>query len=526
MVVRTGNTPNAGTDDPIRFCLGTQCQSLNHANINDRQNRVAEAYTFTIPYTPRASVPYVALETTTGTDAWRPVCLQVVLDGEPLYCREISGLLIGNSTGELVRFEDSALNVNCASCLYGALVGHTTQTSSELWVRAPGATLVHVEYSTDATFASFQQSTAATPDAGADYNVHVMLAGLTAGTTYHYRVVLDGVPFHGAPHPTFTTAPAGPSSFVAAFGSCMDDRDDTAAWAEMPIFNHLAAQNPDLLLLLGDNHYANANLLADRSLWLEELRAHYRKTRTYAPFMQVVSTTPTYAIWDDHDFVGNNTAGADYPVDRATALQAFKEFWANPTYGTGGTNGVWHSFTYGNVEFFMLDNRYWRAAPGGTMLGAQQLAWLTTGLMASTAAFKVVASGSIWHTGAGDSDSWGEHNAERESIIQSIFQSRVNGVIFLGGDIHKAGDWQIPTAVPGGYPLYDFVSSGLAQATTACGAAGSGEVRFACLGGSQYYGLLRFAPDGATPSVTHEIRNAQNAVVFSRQVLLSTLQVP
>jgi len=26
--------------------------------------------------------------------------------------------------------------------------------------------------------------------------------------------------------------------------------------------------------------------------------------------------------------------------------------------------------------------------------------------------------------------------------------------------------------------------------------------------------------------VTHEIRNAQNAVVFSRQVLLSTLQVP
>jgi len=42
---------------------------------------------------------------------------------------------------------------------------------------------------------------------------------------------------------------------------------------------------------------------------------------------------PQYAIWDDHDYGPNDTDG-NYAF-KEQSLKLHKQFWANPSYGTG-----------------------------------------------------------------------------------------------------------------------------------------------------------------------------------------------
>ena len=109
------------------------------------------------------------------------------------------------------------------------------------------------------------------------------------------------------------------------------------------------------MLWLGDNIYLRE---AD---WNTRTGIMYRYTHTRSlPEMQpLLASSINYAIWDDHDF-GPNDADRSYHL-KNTTLEAFKLFWANPTYGIVGDSGVATTFEWGDVQFFMLDNRYFRA---------------------------------------------------------------------------------------------------------------------------------------------------------------------
>ena len=51
--------------------------------------------------------------------------------------------------------------------------------------------------------------------------------------------------------------------------------------------------------------------------------------------------------------------------------------WINPSYGGGEEQpGVWFDFSIGEVDFFMLDCRFYRTPDVNTMLGPVQLQWL------------------------------------------------------------------------------------------------------------------------------------------------------
>lgn len=104
------------------------------------------------------------------------------------------------------------------------------------------------------------------------------------------------------------------------------------------------------------------------------LRSEYR---------DFISQTSMYAVWDDHDFGMNDSAGGE-------ALAPWK---------------------IKNLEVFMTDGRFNRSRKGtqpGTMLGAAQKQWLMNGLKHSTAKFKVIGSGTMWTDKAdkGGKDSW------------------------------------------------------------------------------------------------------------------------
>jgi alkaline phosphatase D len=221
-----------------------------------------------------------------------------------------------------------------------------------------------------------------------------------------------------------------------AFTSCSgySAPDPAAGWADMAI-----RTNIDLVLLLGDNHYAN-------SVDTDKQRHAYGHQRQSVGFRARTEGTPTYGIWDDHDFGPDNSDGT--LPDKERALRAFREHWANPGYGQPEDPGVYHRFTRGAVDVFMLDVRYHRspnkAADDGTktMLGEAQLAWLKRELKASRARVNILASGSEWQS-HGTEDSWSRFKLERDDLFEFLKAEGIGGVFLISGDRHFTAAYQV-----------------------------------------------------------------------------------
>ena len=240
------------------------------------------------------------------------------------------------------------------------------------------------------------------------------------------------------PYPSFkTAAPENQNGHVRfAFTSCVGDHgyDAAAGYADMAV-----RTNFDLLLMLGDNHYANTNDPVKQ-------RAYYADQRSRPGWRELTWQIPTYAIWDDHDFGPDNSDGT--MPGKEKSLQTFKEHWANPSYGEPDTPGIYSKFTRGNVEFFLLDGRYYRDPNKATnllnktMLGPAQLAWFENALLESTAPIKVLVSGSEWQSN-GTEDSWASFKKERSEIFQFIEDHNIRGVLLISGDRHYTGAYQV-----------------------------------------------------------------------------------
>ncbi len=347
--------------------------------------------------------------------------------------------------------------------LHGPMVGAMTTSKLQLWMRASGRYPVSVLYGQLPDLSDARQSdeVAATPEN--DFVVRVELTGLQADTTYYYRVLVAGEPakyLDNLPPFRFHTAPQGPSRFRVGFGSC-------ARWQEyphQPIWPALERWEPDLFFWLGDNIYADTIEPAIMS----DL---YKIQRAVPEFQGLGSSVPQFAVWDDHDY-GLNNSDLGNPM-REDSLRLFKQYWANPGYGTPQTPGVFFKYNYGGVDFFFLDNRYHRDpndkpdGPDKTHLGAGQLAWLKDGLQASDAPFKVLITGGGWshNPDATGEDNWASYRHERDGLFNFIRDEEIGGVLLMSGDIHRAEANCIPWSANGGYDLYEFASSGLAQNT-------------------------------------------------------------
>ncbi len=342
----------------------------------------------------------------------------------------------------------------------GPMIGATTANAVTFWGRASGEFDVVVEYSTDRNLQDAVQSAPVRAKAADDHTVRITVTGLAPETRYYYRLLVDGVPDRYRLTPFATrTAPAGAAPFRLAFGSCARHQLD----AEQPIFRAIGAAEPDVFFWLGDNIYADS---ASEWVFAED----YRRQRSIATTLPVLRSVPQLAIWDDHDF-GLNNSDATNP-SREASLAAFRNYWANPGYGLPDAPGVFFQYAYGGVDFFMLDGRYNRTpnqgpdGPEKTLLGRRQGEWLREALSASRAPFKVLACGSGWSSEDGPTgDTWAAFLTERNALFDFIRDQRIEGVLLISGDTHFGEVNCIPWSEHGGYDLYDFVSSPLAQMT-------------------------------------------------------------
>ncbi len=169
------------------------------------------------------------------------------------------------------------------------------------------------------------------------------------------------------------------------FASCAKIQD----FPIQPAWKQIQDEEPDLLILLGDNVYA-----PNSGLDLSQLELRYQQQLDEPNFKALIEQVPFKAIWDDHDFGPDNAKGAE--LDESYKVAARDLFHR---YMNSSTNlpEAYYSFEQSGVQFIMLDVRYYREnridGENATPLGATQLQWFKEE-MAKDAEYRIVCSGS------------------------------------------------------------------------------------------------------------------------------------
>jgi len=325
---------------------------------------------------------------------------------------------------------------------HGPVVGAVTASSAKVWARTSAAASVTIRYCTDPQMSvSCQESTSQSTALDADYTAQVLLEGLSPSTTYYYDVLIDGASQFGEPYPQFKTFPEADTLAPLKVVVLNDFHTAYMDPPQVDTFTNASAEHPDVVIIGGDFDHRNPRSEGEKR---QMFKALYSRADTYEDFVDhILRKYPVAHIWDDHDY-GEENADKTYPY-KALSLKVLRESF--PLYSIGDA-GIWQKFTYGQVDFFLLDSRSQRDpntqpdGPDKSMLDgdnletAGQLEWLKDGLLNSTATWKVIATPSVFNPTSGKDDSWASFQYERQHLLDFISSNHITGVILVAGDMH------------------------------------------------------------------------------------------
>ncbi|CAL2085364.1 alkaline phosphatase D family protein [Tenacibaculum sp. 190524A05c] len=352
----------------------------------------------------------------------------------------------------------------------GPMVGYSSMKEALLWVQTTKAAEVHFEYFDKENPKKRFKTEKYTTEKNLGYVAKLVADEIQPGKKYMYEVFVNGrrikrdypMEFQAQ---TLWQWRTDPPEVNFAVGSCNYvnekevDRPGRPYGSEYEIFTSIHKKDPDFMLWLGDNTYLREVDWDSRKGFLHR----YTHTRSLPELQPLLASTHHYAIWDDHDFGPNNSNGSYAMKD--TASEIFKLFWGNPNYDVIKKGGITGHFQWADLEFFLLDNRYYRTANNNytgerQMLGKEQIDWLINALASSRSPFKFIAIGGQFISSEAMYENHALFQKERNYIIQKIREARIEGVIFLDGDRHHTGlsKMQESDRV---YPLYDLTCSSL-----------------------------------------------------------------
>jgi phosphodiesterase/alkaline phosphatase D-like protein len=226
-----------------------------------------------------------------------------------------------------------------------------------------------------------------------------------------------------------------------------------------PIWLAMRAERPDGLLLLGDTIYLENDRHTDPAALGAELRRLWAAQLAEPHFAALVSDlrargAPVLAVYDDHDFIGDNRYGGDFDPALREAARAELQRALAPERA-GGECYTQHHFDL--VDVILLDVRFHRRAPqygrddADAVLGRVQWEWMIERVSESRAPYLVVGSSTTFHAFA--DESWEEYPAAFERL-RTLLRGRT-GALLVSGDVHRNAPYDDSGVI-------EIVSSGVA----------------------------------------------------------------
>jgi alkaline phosphatase D len=402
--------------------------------------------------------------------------------------------LAGGARGQ-ARFSTNPFTLGVAS-------GSPTHDSVVLWTRLvlPGLfgsalgrepVTVRWEISNNDAFTDIVRSGQTQALLELAHAVHVEVAGLAPDRWYFYRFMAGDAQSTVGRTRTFAAPDAPASQLRLAYASCQ-------RWEHgyFGAYRHMLAEQPDLVLFLGDYIYEYPNAVnalrvpgGGWVLTLDDYRQRHALHRSDAALQAMHAACPWLVTWDDHE-VQNDYAGPrpgdsgppvpDFAARRAAAYQAFYEHMpiraavltkAFAGLASGAEMRIHTRLQHGRLAHVsMLDARQYKDPqvcttgdkpgssivnpagcpawddPNRSFLGAEQERWLDAGLAS--------ARGSVWNVigqqtlfgssghriGPGKrlwNDGWDGYSAARKRLTDALRSHALTNTVLLGGDVHQ-----------------------------------------------------------------------------------------
>ena len=373
----------------------------------------------------------------------------------------------------------------------GVASGEPLPSSVVLWTRlAPeplngggmGADPVAVrwELAEDEGFGRVLQRGTAVARATWAHSVHVEVSGLEPARWYFYRFIAgDEVSPVGRTR-TVPAAAESPPQLRLGLGSCQHFEHGYYA-----AHRHLMAEDLDLMVFVGDYIYEGPGRpgtvrrhVGGEARTLLDYRNRHAQYKTDADLQGLHAAVPWVVTWDDHE-VDNNYAGTrsealdpDFGRRRAAAYRAYFEHMPlrqrarpQPSRMVLRSRRDWGQL----ARLHLLDGRQRRTpqacpppgrggaalieesckqlhAPGRTMLGKPQEAWITEGLQGAPQRWHLIAQQTLMArarvTVDGrrrvSSDAWDGYPDARDRLLGTIADNGLRSCVVLSGDAHAA----------------------------------------------------------------------------------------
>ncbi|MDO6760358.1 alkaline phosphatase D family protein [Tamlana sp. 2_MG-2023] len=312
-----------------------------------------------------------------------------------------------------------------------------TSSSVIIWTRYANANSEIIwEVSTDATFDTTLRSGKIITETSRDLTIAVELAELEPDQKLYYRFINSDDNAISVVGETITL-PEQASEVKLAVCSCSNYQAGL-----FNAYDAMATSEADIIVHLGDYFYeyeaggygasvenAFLNRLhepAHEILSLEDYRTRYKQYRSDKSLQLAHQKKPFICVWDDHEIANDTYKDGAENHDEATegsfetrkqnALQAYSEFLPFSQLSAGKNDIIYRSINIGNlVNLVMLDTRvigrdkqlniadYFTATgfdglafqtalsdPSRSLLGAEQLSWVTNQLQGNNAKWQVL----------------------------------------------------------------------------------------------------------------------------------------
>ena len=356
----------------------------------------------------------------------------------------------------------------------GPIVGGVTESSAVVLVKTYKTQPVQIElFSEDNPNPSIYSEIFISDTINYNY-VKIPFQGLLSNTRYFYRAIVDGIKskrWH-----SFRTFPSEKNvSFSFGFGSCQ--QSGYSKW-NPEVFPIVAQDSLRFFIQIGDWTYPDTTekkygFRFNTSMDLIE-KSYQSKYNYNYPFVgEVLSQMPVVYAYDDHDYAANNPDGTD-PA-KLNSLWGYKTFF--PHYPLKNPdNGIWQSFVFGDVEFFILDCRSQRnpnnnsldangnfnppekhsLLAGFDITGQNQLDWFLNALKNSDRKWKVIVSTVMFNPGYAKVlsntdllkkypwmkddviDKWPGFPHDLDLLMKTINENKIENVLIVSGDSHSS----------------------------------------------------------------------------------------